>query len=70
VWQFAAAALVFLVVEMSNHYWLHLWDFSGGAMGTLNPWVRAGILAVPIGLVPVVINSIIGAIYRRRLRIG
>jgi nucleoside-diphosphate-sugar epimerase len=70
LWQFVASAVVFLVVEMSNYYWLKLWDFSGGPMGNLNPWLRAGILAVPIGLIPVVINAIIGAIYRHRLRVG
>jgi hypothetical protein len=69
-WQFLAAAAVFITAEMTNHYWLHLWDFSAGAMGQLNPWLRAVILAIPMGLVPVIVNSVVGVIYRRRLRIG
>jgi nucleoside-diphosphate-sugar epimerase len=69
-WQFLAAAAVFITAEMTNHYVLHLWDFSAGAMGPMDPWVRALVLAVPMGLVPVIVNSTIGAVYRRRLRIG
>lgn len=69
-WQFVASAAVFIVVEMSNHYWLHLWDFSEGPLGQLNPWLRAGLLAIVIGLLPVIINAIIGTVYKLRLRIG
>jgi len=49
---------------------LQLWHFSPALLGDQDPWVRAGILAVPMGLAPLVINGAIGLLYRVRLRLG
>jgi dihydroflavonol-4-reductase len=68
--QFAAGAAAFLAVEIPNHLWLQLWHFSPALLGDQDPWVRAGILAVPMGLAPLVINWAIGLLYRVRLRLG
>jgi len=68
--QFLASGALFVAVELANNYVLHLWEFTGPPFAGLNPFVRAGILAIPVGLVPVVNNAIVGAVYRTRLRIG
>jgi nucleoside-diphosphate-sugar epimerase len=68
--QFLTGAVAFLIVESANHYWWHLWEFEPVPFGRLDPWVRAGILAVPIGLAPVVVDAVVGALYRKRLRLG
>lgn len=68
--QFAAGAAAFLAVEIPNHLWLHLWQFSPALLGNQNPWLRAGVLALPMGLVPLIINGAIGLLYRVRLRLG
>lgn len=68
--QFLAGAIVFVAVEVSNHEWLHLWEFADEPFGRLDPWIRAIVLAIPIGLVPVGINALIRLLYRLRLRLG
>jgi nucleoside-diphosphate-sugar epimerase/xanthosine utilization system XapX-like protein len=68
--QFLVGAIAFLIVESANHYWAHLWEFEPEPLGKLDPWLRAGILSVPIGLEPVIIIAIVGAIYRKQLRLG
>jgi hypothetical protein len=62
-----AKSVFFFTAEMTNHYVLDLWDFSAGAMGQMNPWLRAVVLSIAMGLAPVIVNSVT---HRRRLRIG
>ena len=68
--QFAAGAAAFLAVEIPNHLWLQLWRFSPALLGDKGPWLRACVLAVPVGLVPLLINLTIRMLYRVRLRLG
>jgi nucleoside-diphosphate-sugar epimerase len=69
--QFLGGAVIFMAAELSNYFWLHFWEFAPEPFGGLPvPWVRALVLAVPIGLLPVVTNLISCAIYRYRLRVG
>ncbi len=68
--QFVAGAAAFLAVEIPNFLSLRLWHFSPALLGDMNPWLRAFVLAVPMGLVPLIINALIGLLYRVRLRLG
>ncbi len=68
--QFAAGAAAFLAVEIPNQLWLQLWHFSPALPGDKNPWLRAAVLAVPMGLVPLIINEAIRLLYAVRRRLG
>jgi nucleoside-diphosphate-sugar epimerase len=68
--QFVAGAAAFLAVEIPNHLWLRLWHFSPALLGDKDPWLRAGVLAVPMGLVPLIINGAIRLLYDVRRRLG
>lgn len=68
--QFAAGAAAFLAVEIPNNLWLQLWHFSPALLGDRDPWLRAVVLAIPVGLAPVLINALVGVLYRIRLRLG
>ena len=68
--QFVAGAAAFLAVEIPNQLWLQLWHFSPALLGDRNPWLRAAALAVPMGLVPPIINEAIRLLYAVRRRLG
>lgn len=58
-------------VELANHFWLHIWIFDPDTFGRLPaPWIRALVLGVPVGLIPVIVNQIIAGLYRLRRRVG
>jgi nucleoside-diphosphate-sugar epimerase len=68
--QFLAGAAAFLAVEIPNQLWLHLWHFSPALLDDRNPWLRAGLLAIPMGLVPLLINGAVRLLYAVRRRLG
>lgn len=69
--QFLGGAVMFMIAELSNHWYFHYWEFAPEPFGGLPvPWVRALVLSVPIGLIPVATNLISGAVYKHRLRVG
>ncbi len=69
--RFLVGAAVFIAAELSNHFWFHFWEFAPEPFGRLPvPYVRALVLSVPIGLMPVVTSALSAAFYRARLRLG
>jgi nucleoside-diphosphate-sugar epimerase len=69
--RFLCGAAVFIAAELSNHFWLHAWEFAPEPFGRLPvPYGRALVLSIPIGLMPVVTNAVSAALYRARLRVG
>ena len=68
--QFSAGAAAFLAVEIPNRLWLELWHFSPALLGNRDPWLRAAVLAVPMGFVPLIINGAIRLLYAVRRRLG
>lgn len=67
---FLLGASAFVAVEVLNQQWLHVWEFAAYPFGLWNPWVRALALAVPTGLVGVMVNALIRMLFRTRQRIG
>jgi hypothetical protein len=71
VWQFIFGAIVGLGAELANDFALYLWEFDPATLGRIpGPWIRALVLGLPAGLMPVLLNLIIRALYRHRLRVG
>ncbi len=69
--QFLWGVIIGVSAELANHFWLHLWEFDPNTFGRLPaPWIRSIVLGLPAGLMPVIVNQIIGALYRLRRRLG
>ena len=69
--QFLWGTILGTAVELANSFGLNLWEFDPGTFGRIpGPWIRAIAVGAVVGLVIVVINQIVGALYRLRLRLG
>lgn len=69
--QFAAGAAVGIGAELLNVWLLHAWTFNPDSLGAIpGDVVRAIVVGLPAGLMPVGVNAIVRALYRRRLRLG
>jgi membrane protease YdiL (CAAX protease family) len=70
--QFLAGGLLGFVGELANALWLDLWRISPTFIGWLpqNDWIISLALGLPLGFVPVIINSAVCGLYRRSLRRG
>ena len=70
--QFFLGAIVGIGAELLNHFWLHRWTFSPDFLAGLptDPWLLALALGLPAGIMPVLVNGIVQALYERRLRLG
>lgn len=68
---FVGGATVGIGAELLNEFWLHAWTFDPGTLGRLPaPWVRALVLGLPAGLMPLLLNAGVRALYRVRTRQG
>lgn len=70
--QFVLGAIVGTGAELLNHYWFHSWEFAPEFTARLpsDPWLLALSLGLPAGLMPVLVNGIVQALYGLRLRLG
>lgn len=70
--QFVLGVLVSGGAEVLNSIWLHAWEFDPAALARLpaDAWMRALVLGLPAGLMPIVVNGLVQALYDRRLRLG
>jgi len=70
--QFLAGGFLGFVGELANALWLDFWHFSPDFIGWLpqNPWVVSLAVGLPLGFVPVIINSVVSGLYRRNCRLG
>jgi len=69
--QFLAGTAVGISAELINGLWLHRWEFNDQIMRRLpSLGVRAVVLGLPAGLLPVVITAALRWFYRQRRRIG
>ena len=69
--QFAAGAAVGIGTELLNVWVLHAWTFNPESLGAIpGDVVRAIVVGLPAGLMPVGVNAVVRALYRRRLRLG
>ncbi len=69
--QFLWGTILGTAVELANSLGLNLWEFDPDTFGRIpGPWIRAIAVGAVVGLVIVVINLIVGALYRLRLRLG
>ncbi len=69
--QFLWGAMVGVSAELANYFWLHIWTFDPETFGRLPaPWILSLVLGLPAGLMPVIVNQIIGGLYRLRRRLG
>ncbi len=69
--QFLAGAVVGIGAELANAFWLNAWTFNPASLGRIpGPWLRALVLGLPAGVLPIVVNTIVRSLYLRRERIG
>jgi nucleoside-diphosphate-sugar epimerase len=69
--QFLAGAAVGVGAELLNVWVLHAWTFNPSSLGLIKSGeVRAIVVGLPAGLMPVGVNMLIRVLYRRRLRLG
>ena len=69
--QFLIGTAVVGAAECLNEIAFHAWQFAQGwPLGITDPWVRTAVLAVPGGLVVLIVNAVMRSLYRRRLRLG
>lgn len=69
--QFLVGTLVVGAAEFMNELLLHSWHFAQGwPFGIVDPWLRVAVLALPGGVVVLIVNAIMRTLYRRRLRLG
>jgi hypothetical protein len=69
--QFVAGAAVGVGAELLNVWVPHAWTFNPRSFGAIpNELVRAIVLGLPAGLMPLGVNAIVRGLYRRRLRLG
>jgi len=70
--QFLAGGILGFVGELANALWLERWSFSQEFIGWLpqNDWIISLAVGLPLGFVPVIINCIVGGLYRRNCRLG
>lgn len=69
--QFIPGFLILFGAELLNHYYLHLWKFGENFILTgLEPIWRAVILGVATGFIIPLINMVMLAFYKRRVRLG
>jgi len=70
--QFLAGGFLGFVGELANALWLDLWRFSPEFVGWLpqNDWIISLAVGLPLGFVPVIINSVVRGLYRRNVRLG
>lgn len=69
--QFLWGVIIGTSAELANDFWLHSWEFDPATFGSLpGPWIRSIVLGLPAGIMPVLVNQLVGALYRLRLRLG
>jgi len=69
--QYIPGFVLLFGAELLNHYYLHSWEFHGGAFfGITNPVVRAGVLGVVAGFLFPIINALMKQFYKIKLRLG
>ncbi len=69
--QFLAGAAVGIGAELLNALWLNAWTFNPASLGRIpGPWLRALVLGLPAGVLPIVVNTLVRALYLRRERVG
>jgi nucleoside-diphosphate-sugar epimerase/UDP-2,3-diacylglucosamine pyrophosphatase LpxH len=70
--QFLAGGFLGFVGELANALWLERWELSPDFVGWLpqNDWIISLALGLPLGFVPVIINSVVCGLYRRNCRLG
>jgi hypothetical protein len=69
--QFLCGAAVGVGAELLNVWVLHAWTFNPSGIGIISSGVlRAIVVGLPAGLLPVGVTAIVRALYRRRLRLG
>lgn len=69
--QFVAGAAVGIGAELLNWFVLHAWSFDPDTFGRIpGPWLLALALGLPAGLMPILVNAGVRALYKRRLRLG
>lgn len=69
IWQFIGGAAMGAGLELINQLWLHWWSWNPATFGRIpGPWLPPLLLGIPAGLYPILINAVVGFLYRRRLR--
>ena len=69
--QFAAGTVLAGAAEALNVAAFHAWTFRPGwPFGITNDWVRSAVLGLAGGIFVLVVNAIMVALYKRRLRLG
>jgi hypothetical protein len=72
IWQFLAGAAIGVGLELANQLWLDWWEWNPNTLlGRLpGPWLPALTLGGFAGLYPIIVNALVRASARRRLRLG
>lgn len=69
--QFAAGTVLATVGELLNVVLFHAWTFRPGwPFGITDPWLRSAVLGLAGGIFVLMVNAIMLALYKRRLRLG